>query len=602
MTDTLVGDTLARTKRLAAMIHAKRRLEVKFLQSQTHGGLLEFVRYYWPIVEPARPLIEGWPLEAICDHLEAVSRGEIKRLTISIPPGFMKSLIANVFFPAYHWGPMGNPEARFIAASYSQSLTVRDNVRFRNIITHELYSDFWSDVFGPSRDQFNIVKVANDRTGWKLATSVGGVGTGERGDFFVIDDGNSVKDAESDAVRESTNQWFTEVVPTRLNDADNGVIINIQQRTHESDITGIIMSRDLGYDMLRIPMEYETRYENNGQKRATSIGWVDPRTEDGELAWPERFSAEAVKNLKKVMGPYAVSGQFQQNPTPRGGGILKREWWQLWEAPKYPVCKYVWASADTAYTEKEENDPTGFTVWGLFELAGQPNIILMDAWRKRLELHIPQQWVDKDRSREARHKMVLGWQRAAVAQHAKTGGPDPVCSPDQEPWATFIETGQQNANRWPNESYDLWMYRTQEQWGLCEWLAHSCRKFKVNDLFIEGKASGLTVAQELRRLHGREGWGIHTVIPEGDKVARAYAIQSILSAGLVWAPDREWAELVIEESSVFPKGRYKDLTDSMTQALKHVREQGLLIRPEERSMIEDDLARYRPQQRALYPV
>ena len=158
------------------------------------------------------------------------------------------SLTANVFWPAWEWGPMNMPTMRYIAASYSQSLTVRDNVRFRNIIITPEFRDMWGDRFGASREQFNIVKVANDKTGWKLATSVGGIGTGERADRFVIDDGNSVKEAESEVITDSTNQWFTEVVPTRLNHAETGVIINIQQRTGERDITGTLIARDMGFE------------------------------------------------------------------------------------------------------------------------------------------------------------------------------------------------------------------------------------------------------------------------------------------------------------------------------------------------------------------
>lgn len=596
------ADALRERKARLAEMHAVKQLrEEKREQANLNGGLLRFVRYFWPIVEPSRPLIEGWPLQAICEHLEAVTRGEIKRLAISIPPGFMKSLTANVFFPAYEWGPAGLPETRYIAASYSQSLTVRDNVRFRNIIVSQAYKDLWSDNFAPSHDQFNIIKVANDKTGWKLATSVGGVGTGERADRFIIDDGNSVKEAESEVVRESTNQWYTEVVPTRLNSAEDGVIINIQQRTHANDITGLIMARELGYEYLCIPMEFDT----SRPLLPTAIGWLDPRQEDGELAWPERFSEKAVKDLKKVMGPYAVSGQFQQNPAPRGGGIIKREWWQLWEENAFPVCEYKWASADTAYTEKEQNDPTGFTVWGLFLHKGQPSIILMDAWRKRLELHGPSRWVDDERGRDARLNRVLSWKQASESfykANADQGTSPPLCDPNREPWATYIETGAQNSDRWPNEAYAIWVMRTQEKWGLCEWMAHSCQRFNVGNLIIEGKASGLSVAQELRRLHGSEGWGIQTVTPDGDKVARAYAVQSIFSAGLVYAPDREWAQMVIDELSDFPKGRYKDLSDSTTQALKHVREIGLLLRPQERQIAEEIMGRYKPPSKPLYNV
>lgn len=589
-----------RLKRLAAATARLRLLEERELQLQPYGGLLAFVRYFWPIVEPARPLIEGWPLQAICEHLEAITRGEIRRLCISVPPGFMKSLTANVFWPAFEWGPMDLPSNRFIAASYSQSLTVRDNVRFRNIIMCPEYRQMWGNRFAPSREQFNIVKVANDQTGWKLATSVGGVGTGERGDRFVVDDGNSVKEAESDVVRDSTNQWFTEVVPTRLNSASEGAIINIQQRTHDDDITGMILSRRLGYELLRIPMEYDSKFEDGGRKRATSIGWTDPRNEDGELAWPERFPVSAVKELKEVMGPYAVAGQFQQNPSPRGGGIIKQEWWQLWEADKFPECEYRWASADTAYTEKEENDPTGFTVWGLFYEKGNPKVILLNAWRKRLDIHGPLKWTETNTQAERKAK-VMQWRQIAQAYYKEHGAPEPAITPNRDPWLTYIETGENTSDRFPGEVTPVWEARTQDHWGLCEWMAHSCRRFKVHRLIIEGKASGLSVAQELRRLHGSEGWVVQTTTPEGDKAARLVSVQGTFSAGMVYAPERLWSDQVIEEVCAFPRHKYKDLTDSTSQALKHVRDLGLLLRPTERALMEEMSAQHRPKSTPLYP-
>ena len=595
-----VSDLRARKERLAAAILEKQKREERARQADPYIGLIRFIRYFWPIVEPSRPLIEGWPLEAVCEHLMATFRGDIKRLVISVPPGFMKSLAANVFFCAWIWGPGDSPETRFIAASYSQSLTVRDNVRFRNIIMSEEYQELWGTVFQPSTAQFNIVQVGNDKTGWKLATSVGGVSTGARGDFFIVDDGNSVKEAESEAIRESTNQWYSEVVPTRLNDAENGVIINIQQRTHENDITGLIIDRDLGYDMLCIPMEFET----SRPRIPTKIGWLDPRTEDGELAWPSRFSRKAVTDLKKVMGPYAVSGQFQQNPAPRGGGVIQRDWWQLWEESAFPVCEYKWASADTAYTEKEENDPSAMVVLGLFRYRGQHSVILMDAWRKRLEMHVPVRWVD-DRRETERLARVKNWQRISENYYAANlaeGCPEVLCHPDYGPWATYIATGENGSDRWPNECTPAYNARTQEKWGLCEWMANSCRRFKVNKLIIEGKASGLSVAQELRRLHGTEGWDIETTTPSGDKMARLYAVQSLFSSGLIYAPDREWAQMVIDEVSSFPRGKYKDLTDAVSQGLKHVRENGLLLRPEERHFVETEAAQYRPPSKPLYEV
>ncbi len=515
------------------------------------GGLLRFIRYFWHCVEPGRELVEGWPLEAICEHLEAVTYGDISRLLINVCPGFMKSMAANVFWPAWEWGPMEMPSNRFIAASYSQSLTLRDNVRFRNIIMSPAYREMYRDAFGPSKEQFNLVKVANDKTGWKLATSVGGVGTGERADRFVIDDGNSVKEAESEAVITSTNQWFLEVVPTRLNDASTGAIINIQQRTSENDISGTILAKELDYEHLVIRMEHESCYS----KIPTSIGWVDPREEDGELAWPERFPKEVVEELKATMGPYAVAGQFQQAPEPRGGGIIKREYWRPWEEKDYPECDFVLASLDPAFTSKEENDPAGFTIWGTFVTKeGCRAAILLYAFRKKLEI------IGPDIPREVE------------------------------------ETDKQ---------YRL---RCQPYWGLVETVHDACRRFGADHLLVENKASGLSVVQTMARLFSNAKYTISTVDPKKlDKVARMIRVQPEFAAGQIYAPfddgaPKDWAGMVIDECAIAPRGRYDDLTDSTTQAIYWLRTQGFLERREEQFLRKEEAMRDYKQKPPLYRI
>lgn len=269
-------------------------------------SLAEFVRTFWHIVEPSTPLVWGWTMDAICEHLEAVTNGHITRLCINVPPGFSKSLLLNVFWPSWEWGPKHMPHLRYVSASYSQGLTVRDNIRFRRIITAQEYKKHWGDIFGPSEDQFTTINVANNKTGWKLATSVGGRGTGDRGNRFIIDDGNNVLEAESPAVMETTNLWIREVVPDRLNNIEKDAIINIQQRTAENDVTGTLLSLDLGYEHLMIPMEYD-----QDRHCETSIGWFDPRTTDGELAFPERFPLSTVDNLRKAKGAYAFCNPYE---------------------------------------------------------------------------------------------------------------------------------------------------------------------------------------------------------------------------------------------------------------------------------------------------
>src|SRR5688500_7285722 len=194
--------------------------------------LIDFAEYVWPVVEPAIPFVRGWVLDSIAEHLEAVAFGHIRRLLINVPPGFTKSLMTDVFFPAWLWGPLNRPHMRFLCAAYSEHLTVRDNMRCRSIITSDRYQNLWKNRFRVSSDQFTKIKFANDKTGWKLATSVGGIGTGERADIVIVDDPNNPMEMESEAVRETTKMWFTEVLPDRLNNQSLSSIIVIQQRTY----------------------------------------------------------------------------------------------------------------------------------------------------------------------------------------------------------------------------------------------------------------------------------------------------------------------------------------------------------------------------------
>lgn len=282
-------------------------------------SLLGFIRLCWPILEPGRQFVEGWAVQAICDHLEAVSRGQITRLLINVPPGCMKSLTTNVFWPAWEW--IARPSLRYVSASYAEALTIRDNRRCRNLITSALYQELWGSRFALSLDANAKIRFDNDKTGFKIATSVGGAVVGERGDRFIMDDPNNIKEVESKPKRDATLQFFTEVVPTRVNDADSAIIV-IQQRTHQQDVSGHILSADLGYEHLCIPMEYE---EDHPHPSRTSLHFQDPRTTDGEPMWPERFPRleQDKATLSSWGGDYAVAGQFQQRPVPRGGGMFQ---------------------------------------------------------------------------------------------------------------------------------------------------------------------------------------------------------------------------------------------------------------------------------------
>jgi predicted phage terminase large subunit-like protein len=322
---------------------------------------------------------------------------------------------------------------------------------------------------------------------------------------------------------------------------DRGAIVIIMQRVHEDDVSGVILTLGLDYCHLMIPMELELDRSTDelGKPVSTRIGWTDPRIDigDGTPAWPKRFPDHVITRTKQEVGPYAWACQYQQAPAPRGGGIFKTEWWQVWEPAdgKFPLFDLVVASLDSAFTEKQQNDPSGFTVWGVFNnVEGKRRLMLVHAWRKHLQFsgkRIPQK---------------------------------------------------------VNESKQSWIRRTQPEWGLIEWVQHTCERFKVDKLLIEAKASGMSAAQELRARYGLQDWSVQLCSVKGDKVARALGVQATFANFGVYAPVRDWSDDVIREMSLFPNGKYDDLTDSATQAVKFLRDTGMA--PTDEEVIAAELA------------
>lgn len=288
--------------------------------------LIDFIRGAWNALEPGTKFVDGWALGAICEHLEAVSSGQIRRLLINVPPGCTKSMTVNVFWPAWEWGPRNMPHLRYISASYAADLSIRDNLRCRDVIDSEWYQERWGRRFHMKGDQNAKIRYENTSSGWRLASSVGSALTGHRGDRIIVDDPHSVDSAESEAERETTLRWFTETLPTRVNDLEKSAMVIIMQRLHELDVSGLILSKKLGYEHLMLPMEFEPDHPFLSR---TSLQFSDPRKERGELLWPERFSRKAVEELKETYrakgGTYAEAGQLQQRPTPRGGGMFQRK-------------------------------------------------------------------------------------------------------------------------------------------------------------------------------------------------------------------------------------------------------------------------------------
>lgn len=330
-------------------------------------------------MDPA-DFVSGWHIDAIAEHLEAVTAGEIKRLIINVPPRHMKSISVSVLWPAWVWGPKGRPDTQWLFASYAANLAIRDSVRCRRVIESPWYQGHWGDTVRLSSDQNTKSRFETARGGARIATSVDGAATGEGGDIIVIDDPHNVRHGDSATVREATCRWFDEVMALRLNDPEKGAFVVIMQRVHERDLTGHILAREGDWDHLCLPAEWQPDHPFGG---ATSIGFTDPRAEPGALLWPERYSTARLAQVKKQLGSFATAGQLQQLPAPREGGIVKIAWFQRYGVP--PVADRVIRIVQSWDTANKVAEHNAYSVCGTWAETRE-GLYLLDVVRERLNL------------------------------------------------------------------------------------------------------------------------------------------------------------------------------------------------------------------------
>jgi predicted phage terminase large subunit-like protein len=433
-------------------------------------------------------------------------------------------LLTAVFWPAWVW--IQQPQTRWLFASYAASLSVRDSVKCRRLIESDWYQRRWGSRYRLSGDQNQKHRFENDHTGYRIATSVGGSATGERADVVVVDDPHSVDQAVSDVERRTAVEWFNGTMCTRLNDFTTGHRIVIQQRLHETDLTGDLLGKG-GFEQLCLPAEFEPE-----RRCVTSIGWSDPRVEPGELLWPEKISAAQLEALKLSLGSYRYARQYQQRPSPAEGGIFKQRWWRFWRpahvdlppvAVRLPDGGTIQISAvpipapfntmiqswDMAFKDKATSDYVVGQVWG----AKGADRFLLDQYRARLDL---------PGTKEAVRSLSV---------------------------------------RWPKATAKL----------------------------VEDKANGPAVIQELRhQLEGLieitpEGGKIaraHAVSP----------IIEAGNVYLPHPATAPWVEAFMEEAAAFPNGRHDDQVDAMTQALNRLRQSGGMFHIPESEILIDPFA------------
>ncbi|MDD2839907.1 MAG: hypothetical protein PHY80_02135 [Rickettsiales bacterium] len=259
----------------------------------------------------------NWHIDLIAEYLKTVFDGNIKRLIINIPPRSLKSVCVSVAFPAWVLGK--KPNSRIIVTSYSEVLSLKHSTDCRLVVSSRWFQDLFPD-FQLAEGQNEKYKFATTQNGYRFATSVGGSLTGEGGDILIVDDPHNPQQIMSDKYRTKTLEWFSNTFISRLNDKKNGAIIIVMQRLHPNDLVGYLLDKkENNWTVLNIPAiaEKDTYY---------SIGNFEKFRLKDDILHPSREGIKEIESIKKDMGSYIFSAQYQQKPVVEKGNLIKIEW------------------------------------------------------------------------------------------------------------------------------------------------------------------------------------------------------------------------------------------------------------------------------------
>ena len=342
-------------KEILALTEAKKNLD---LREKAHENFMPFVHHVY------ENFIEGKHHRVIAKKLEAVARGELKRLIINMPPRHSKSEFASYLMPAWFLGR--NPKLKIIQATHNTELAVRFGRKVRDLIDDPEYKVIFPET-NLKEDNKGAGKWGTDKGAEYFAAGVGAAITGRGADLLVIDDPHSEQDALSESAFDNAYEWYTSGPRQRLQ--PGGAIIIVMTRWGKKDLTGRLLAQQGGdvmsdkWDVVEFPAILPS---------------------DKPL-WPEFWEKDALLSIKASLPASKWNAQWQQQPTSSESAIIKREWWQMWDKPKIPPFKYILQAYDTAFSKKQTADYSAITTWGVFqpEEGGADHVILMDAQRGR---------------------------------------------------------------------------------------------------------------------------------------------------------------------------------------------------------------------------
>ena len=332
-------------------LHERDKLQSEFL---------EFVRHVWP------SFIAGSHHKIFAEKLERVARGELKRLIVNMPPRHTKSEFASYLFPAWVMGR--SPHTKIIQATHTAELAVGFGRKVKNLLDSEIYRDVFPEI-ELARDAKASGRWSTNEGGEYYAVGVGGALAGRGANLCIIDDPVSEQDALSPTALDNIYEWYTSGPRQRLQ--PGGAIIIVMTRWSIRDLTAKVLQKQAegGADQWEV-VEFPA---------------IFPDTDN--VLWPEFWSRDELEGVRASIPVSKWNAQYLQNPTAEEGAIIKREWWNVWEADAPPPCEYIIQSYDTAFTKSERADYSAITTWGIFypDEGDEPAIILLDAEKGRWE-------------------------------------------------------------------------------------------------------------------------------------------------------------------------------------------------------------------------
>jgi predicted phage terminase large subunit-like protein len=333
-------------------------------REKAHVDFMSFVGMMWP------GFIYGRHHKVMAKKFEEIAEGKIRRLIINMPPRHTKSEFASYLLPAWFLGRF--PQKKIIQCSNTAELAVGFGRKVRNLLDSDVYTKVFPGI-ALRQDSKAAGRWATNKSGEYFAIGVGGTVTGKGADLLIIDDPHSEQEAalagNDPTVFDKVHEWYTSGPRQRLQ--PGGSIVLVMTRWSKRDLTGQILKSAL---------------EREGDEWEV-IDFPAILPSDKPL-WPEFWSYEELDALRTELPLPKWQAQYQQQPTSEQGAIIKREWWKEWEGENPPPCEFVIQSWDTAFTKNERSDYSACTTWGVFYLnenVEDAHVILLDAFKKRME-------------------------------------------------------------------------------------------------------------------------------------------------------------------------------------------------------------------------